>query len=124
MKHSKHSDFPTLSALEQDLLTLLSIRPLYGLEFVEAIKVASNGQRTLQVGSLYPTLHRLEKDNRIEGYWSDSTSGGARRKYYTITDSGRQILEITTTYRQNLLKWAHTDTFGEDVTISLSHANS
>lgn len=124
MKHSKNNDFHVLSALEQDLLTLLSIRPLYGLEFVEAINTASDGRRTLQVGSLYPTLHRLEKDNMIEGHWSDSTSSGAKRKYYTITDLGRQILESTNTYRQNLIKWTHKDILKEDVSISLSNANS
>lgn len=124
MKHSKNNDFHVLSALEQDLLTLLSIRPLYGLEFVEAINTASDGRRTLQVGSLYPTLHRLEKDNMIEGHWSDSTSSGAKRKYYTITDLGRQILEGTNTYRQNLIKWTHKDILKEDVSISLSNANS
>jgi len=124
MKHNKNNDFHVLSALEQDLLTLLSIRPLYGLEFVEAINNASDGRRTLQVGSLYPTLHRLEKDNMIEGHWSDSTSSGAKRKYYTITDLGRQILEGTNTYRQNLIKWTHEDILKEDVFISLSNANS
>jgi|NOAtaT_7_FD_contig_101_75839_length_2019_multi_3_in_0_out_0_3 DNA-binding PadR family transcriptional regulator len=124
MKHNKNNDFHVLSALEQDLLTLLSIRPLYGLEFVEAINNASDGRRTLQVGSLYPTLHRLEKDNMIEGHWSDSTSSGAKRKYYTITDLGRQILEGTNTYRQNLIKWTHKDILKEDVFISLSNANS
>ena len=124
MKHNKNNDFHVLSALEQDLLTLLSIRPLYGLEFVEAINAASDGRRTLQVGSLYPTLHRLEKDNMIEGHWSDSTSSGAKRKYYTITDLGRQILEGTNTYRQNLIKWTHKDILKEDVSISLSNANS
>ncbi len=124
MKHDKNNDFHVLSALEQDLLTLLSIRPLYGLEFVEAINNASDGRRTLQVGSLYPTLHRLEKDNMIEGHWSDSTSSGAKRKYYTITDLGRQILEGTNTYRQNLIKWTHKDILKEDVFISLSNANS
>jgi PadR family transcriptional regulator PadR len=124
MKHNKDNDFHVLSALEQDLLTLLSIRPLYGLEFVEAINTASDGRRTLQVGSLYPTLHRLEKDNMIEGHWSDSTSSGAKRKYYTITDLGRQILEGTNTYRQNLIKWTHKDILKEDVSISLSNANS
>ena len=124
MKHNKNNDFHVLSALEQDLLTLLSIRPLYGLEFVEAINTASDGRRTLQVGSLYPTLHRLEKDNMIDGHWSDSTSSGAKRKYYTITDLGRQILEGTNTYRQNLIKWTHKDILKEDVSISLSNANS
>jgi PadR family transcriptional regulator, regulatory protein PadR len=124
MKHNKHSSLKILSALEQDLLTLLSIRPLYGLEFVYAIRDASEGQRTLQVGSLYPTLHRLEKDNMIEGHWSDSTSSGAKRKYYTITSLGRQIIENTATFRQNLIEWAQKDIVREDFSISLRNAKS
>ncbi len=124
MKQSKNTDFLTLSALEQDLLTLLSVRPLYGLEFVEAIKVASEGRRILQVGSLYPTLHRLERDEMVVGHWSDSTSSGAKRKYYTITILGRQIVEGTATFRQNLIEWAQKDIVREDFSSSLRNAKS
>ncbi len=124
MKHNKNNDFLVLSALEQDLLTLLSIRPLYGLEFVEAIKVASEGRRTLQVGSLYPTLHRLEKDNMIEGHWSDSTSSGAKRKYYTITNLGRQFFENTAIFRQSLIEWAQKDIVRENSSSLFLNANS
>jgi PadR family transcriptional regulator PadR len=123
MKHGKHNNFPVISALEQDLLTLLSVRSLYGLEFVEAINVASDGRRTLQVGSLYPTLHRLEKDNMIEGHWSDSTSSGAKRRYYTITDLGTQILETTNTYRQKLIEWTQRDILVGDTPVSVLNVN-
>ena len=123
MKHGKHNNFPVISALEQDLLTLLSVRSLYGLEFVEAINAASDRRRTLQVGSLYPTLHRLEKDKMIEGHWSDSTSSGAKRRYYTITDLGTQILETTNTYRQKLIEWTQRDILVGYTPVSVLNVN-
>ncbi|MDR1961123.1 MAG: PadR family transcriptional regulator [Gracilibacteraceae bacterium] len=44
---------------------------------------------------------RLEKDGFITSYWGDEMQG-ARRKYYHITDKGREL------YRQNLLNWDFT----------------
>jgi DNA-binding PadR family transcriptional regulator len=43
----------------------------------------------------------LEKDGFITSYWGDEMQG-ARRKYYHITDKGREL------YRQNLLNWDFT----------------
>ena len=50
-----------LSALEEDIMTVLDFHELYGLQIIKAIEEASGGKRRLGVGSLYPTLHRLEK---------------------------------------------------------------
>ena len=91
----------TLSALEEDLLTLLYQRSLYGLEFINAIKEASGGTRDLGFGSLYPTLARLEKQNLVTCRWGDEQSG-PRRKYYEITPLGRKALEETWRFRQAL----------------------
>lgn len=91
----------TLSALEEDLLTLLYQRSLYGLEFINAIKEASNGERDLGFGSLYPTLARMERQNLVIWRWGDEQSG-PRRKYYDITPLGRKVLEETWRFRQAL----------------------
>ncbi|MNP49042.1 Transcriptional regulator PadR-like family protein [compost metagenome] len=43
---------------------------------------------------MYLALKRLEKHNAISAYWGDqSQSHGGRRKYYTLTGEGRQLLE-------------------------------
>lgn len=109
------------SALEEDLLTLLNGKFLYGLEIIDAVEEVSEGNRTLRPGSLYTTLHRLEKKMLIESRWgkdSDGKPGGARRKYYRLTALGQVILQSTNRYRSDLAKWGtspNTDNAPTDV---------
>jgi PadR family transcriptional regulator, regulatory protein PadR len=95
------NDVVVLSAMEEDLLTLLHRRSFYGMEFVTAIKQASDGRRDIGFGSLYPTLTRMEKKNLVSWRWGDEQSG-PRRKYYDITPYGRAVLEETWKFRQAL----------------------
>jgi DNA-binding PadR family transcriptional regulator len=100
-----------LSALEEDILTVLNFHELYGLQIIKAIEEASGGKRRLGVGSLYPTLHRLEKKGFVCSMWGDDhpqERGGARRKYYEITNLGRQVLQDTQQTRANLAQWQPT----------------
>jgi PadR family transcriptional regulator, regulatory protein PadR len=90
-----------LSALEEDLLTALYRRSLYGLEFVNAIKAASKGTRELGLGSLYPTLARMEKNKLVSWRWGDEKIG-PRRKYYDITPLGKAVLESSWSFRKAL----------------------
>mgnify|MGYP000223332302 CR=1 FL=1 len=55
-------------------------------------------------GSLYPALHRLVKLGWIEAYWQPSTTGGAPRKYYHLSDEGANAL------RKKKLEWQHLKT--------------
>lgn len=43
-------------------------------------------------GTLYPTLHRLEKMGYLRKH--ERVSGGRRRKYYTATSEGRKALQL------------------------------
>jgi PadR family transcriptional regulator PadR len=90
-----------LSQLEEVLLTLLYSRSLYGLEFVNAIKKASNGEREIGFGSLYPTLTRMEKKGLVSWRWGDEQSG-PRRKYYDITPYGKQAIDEEWRFRERL----------------------
>lgn len=97
-----------LSALEELIMTTLLNQELYGLQIVQAIDEASNGKRKLAIGSLYPTLHRLEKKEFITSRWGDDRPeerGGARRRYYRLTGLGRDVLEAVQLLRANLLSW-------------------
>lgn len=64
----------------------------YGLEIVESIKTASNGQIEIKQPTLYPLLKKLEKSKFISSYWQDSEIGG-KRHYYQITQNGLAQLE-------------------------------
>lgn len=88
VSHPENDKIPSLSALEEDILTVLLGQELYGLQICQAIEEASGGQQTLKVGSLYPSLHRLEKKRFVTSRMGSSgieSRGGNRRKYYKIT---------------------------------------
>ena len=103
---TKKDVFIVLSPLEQDILTTLSGRELYGLQIIDAIAEASNGRRKIGFGSLYPTLHNLNKKGFVEPRWGDELEeiGGARRKYYKITNLGSEVLAETQEFRSKLIK--------------------
>lgn len=83
------------------VLAVLMNADRYGLEIYNRILARTGEQYEMKVDTLYSSYKRLEKDGCITSYWGDETQG-ARRKYYHITDKGREI------YRQNLLDWEFT----------------
>ena len=52
--------------------------------------------------SLYSSNHRLEDMECIKGFWGENV--GATRKYYTITDKGRELYELNKREWQNAKK--------------------
>ena len=70
------------------LLALLIDEPMYGYQLVRALEQRSHGYFQFREGTLYPALHRLEKDGLLEGEWQPSPNGQMRR-YYHVTDRGR-----------------------------------
>ncbi len=63
----------------------------YGYDLIKQINARSGGQWEIKQPTLYACLKRLEKQEFIKSYWDGSESGGGRRKYYTLTESGRQV---------------------------------
>ena len=74
------------------LLSLLATDAMYGYQLVKEMDKRSSGYFRFKEGTLYPALHRLERDEMVEGKWQDSPSSQARRYYY-ITGLGRARLE-------------------------------
>ena len=63
----------------------------YGYEINRSILEKSTGRFELKEATLYTAFRRLEKEGYIRSYWGDEQStGGARRRYYSITDAGRE----------------------------------
>jgi PadR family transcriptional regulator PadR len=73
------------------LLHLIAVRPTYGFELAERLRERTDGVLAAKEGTLYPALHSLEADGLVESYWQDSPSG-PRRRYYRITQAGREAL--------------------------------
>jgi PadR family transcriptional regulator PadR len=88
------------------LLTLLRERPMYGYEIIQELERRSQGYFTFKEGLLYPALHQLEAQGLVASTWQ-ATPQGRRRRYYSLTDSGRAALAPAvaewTTFASNLL---------------------
>jgi len=78
-----------------DLLILraLALAPQHGWAISERIQQISSDVLRVQQGSLYPALHRLERRGSIKARWGTSENN-RRAKYYELTKSGRQQLEV------------------------------
>lgn len=74
------------------VLRLLDEKPMYGYQIVKELQVRSEGYFDLEQGTLYPALHRLEKDGLVNSQW-EVVEDGPSRKYYQITEAGRAELE-------------------------------
>lgn len=75
------------------LLHLLAERESYGYEVVQRLQSA--GFADVLEGSVYPALSRLQKEGRVDTRLVPSPSGPAR-KYYRLTDTGRDALAAGT----------------------------
>ena len=84
------------------LLCLISRQPTYGYQIVKELEQRSNGYFQFKEGTLYPALHRLERERLIEGKWQILPSGQQRRYYY-ITAKGQAKLAVEKSQWQDFL---------------------
>jgi transcriptional regulator len=84
---------PELLSGTLDLLILrvLNGGPLHGFAIAERIHVLSREVLTVEEGSLYPALYRMEAKGWIEPEWGISPRG-RRAKLYSLTKEGRKQL--------------------------------
>jgi PadR family transcriptional regulator PadR len=73
------------------LLKLLSEKDMYGYEMIETLREKSQNVFELKAGTLYPLLHGMEDKKYLTVY--EKEVGGKVRKYYSITKTGRKVLE-------------------------------
>jgi DNA-binding PadR family transcriptional regulator len=62
----------------------------YGYQINKEIMEKTNNLYELKEATLYTAFRRLEQANLITSYWGDQEVG-ARRRYYSITDKGREV---------------------------------
>jgi PadR family transcriptional regulator, regulatory protein PadR len=85
------SSSDTRGQLDMLLLSAVSISPAHGYGIIERLREQSSGAFDLREGTVYPALHRLERDGLLESRWSDD--GPRRRRIYAITGRGRRALD-------------------------------
>lgn len=80
-----------------DLLILRTLQPgaQHGWAISERVQQVSSDVLSIQQGSLYPALHRLERRGWIKAKWGTSDNN-RRAKYYELTPRGKKQLEAET----------------------------
>ena len=77
--------------LDMMILRTLAAGPANGYEIAKAIERSSDDVLAVDHGSLYPALHRLEKNGQIAGKWEISSTN-RRARFYRLTPAGRKQL--------------------------------
>jgi PadR family transcriptional regulator, regulatory protein PadR len=81
--------------LDMLILKAVSLGPLHGYGVLLRIQQVSGEELTVQQGSLYPALYRLEHQGAIASEWGESENN-RRAKYYRLTKLGRERLDAET----------------------------
>jgi DNA-binding PadR family transcriptional regulator len=83
------------------ILSTLRAEAKHGYQVALDVETDSNGLFRFRHGTLYPILHRLEKNGLIRGSWSKTQ--GRRRKIYSLTGSGERHLNGETDRVQEIV---------------------
>jgi len=78
--------------VEPMIMKCLSYGEMYSAEIVEVVKDASGGTYVLKLPTLYSALQRLQKSKLIIADERIAPENGLKRKYYTLTESGKESL--------------------------------
>lgn len=79
-------------------MAILNKGDSYGYEIMKTIIEGGKGLFTIKDATVYTAFKRMEKEQLISSYWGDE-EGGARRKYYRITEKGKEV------YAQKIAEW-------------------
>ena len=83
------------------LKTLEAMGPLHDYGIARRIEQISGDRLSLNYGSIYPALLRLEQERAIASEWGTSENN-RKAKYYKLTAAGRKLL------RQQTEEWQET----------------
>ena len=88
------------------VLGILAKDPSYGYEVVKRVNQEAENLFEWQEGTIYPVLHKLEKEGLLRTEWQEANTG-RRRKYYYITDQGREALQSQSAQWQSFNSLLH-----------------
>jgi PadR family transcriptional regulator PadR len=92
----RKSDYKNRTELVQGTLDMLILQtlqwgPQHGYGIVQALRTHSGEVLQVETGSLYPALHRLERQGWVRSQWK-LTQSNQRARYYQITAAGKKQL--------------------------------
>ncbi|MFL5615984.1 MAG: PadR family transcriptional regulator [Gemmatimonadaceae bacterium] len=77
--------------LDMLILRTLTVQPMHGYAIAQHIRRLSESVLSVEQGSLYPALERLQNKGWLTSKWGE-TPTKRRARYYTITAAGRKQL--------------------------------
>ena len=89
---TKHKADLLQGTLDMLILKALSLGPLHGYGIIQRIGQMSGDMLTIEQGSLYPALYRIEQKDWVSSKW-DENDTGRQAKFYSLTRSGRRQLD-------------------------------
>jgi len=81
--------------LDLILLSALADGPAHGYALIERLRERSDGVLTFPEGTVYPALHKLERQALVSSRWVDA--GGRRRRVYALTRRGDEARQTRVT---------------------------
>ena len=100
MKPTTNSD-QLHGTLDMLVLKVLESAPLHGYAIAVRLERMSRDVLSVEEGSLYPALYRMERRGWLASSW-DLTETGRRARFYKLTRAGRSQLEAETASWQRL----------------------
>ena len=91
--------------LEFSILLMIEQGECYGYEMISRLE--KNPILAAKESTIYPLLRRLLKEGALTSVWRESAEGLPPRKYYALTDQGRQYLAAMEGEWENLLSAIH-----------------
>jgi PadR family transcriptional regulator len=78
--------------LDALVLASLEAEPAHGYAIIQRLRRRSDDVFVLPEGTVYPALHRLERDGLVKSRWT--TANGRKRRVYRVTRAGREGLAV------------------------------
>lgn len=86
-------------SLEMILLCLIARKETYGYEILTCLNESGAGiWGYAKEGTIYPILYRLQEAGLVVARLAPAAANGGTKKYYSITEKGRNTLEELTTF--------------------------
>jgi PadR family transcriptional regulator len=78
--------------LDALVLAALEYEPAHGYAIIQRLRRRSDDVFRLPEGTVYPALHRLERDGLVKSRWT--AASGRRRRVYRLTRGGEEALAV------------------------------
>ncbi len=95
-----------LTHLSYHVMLAIADAPLHGYGIIKEVAARTDGAMELEAGTLYAAIKRMNDEGLLEDAPAPQEGGDSRRRYYRLTDFGRDVLEVESQRLANLLRVA------------------